>query len=116
MRFPGETSTAYGGGAPDYSNRFVSTFMWLDKLGLAAKNGLDLVVRQSFFKGYYALLYDDYDPAPVNPSCTRLNANLNLKISGLLGERSVQKASRPRGGSLLRPQFGNVTALLSVRQ
>lgn len=62
----GETSSAYGGGAPGYSNRFISTFIWLDKLGLAAQNGIDLVIRQSFFNGYYALIDDDYNPAPVS--------------------------------------------------
>lgn len=61
----GETASAYGGGAPEYSNKFISTFIWLDKLGLSARNGIDLIVRQSFFKGYYALLYNDYSPAPV---------------------------------------------------
>lgn len=60
----GETSSAYGGGAPDYSNKFISTFIWLDKLGLAAQNGLEVVIRQSFYNGYYALLYKDYTPAP----------------------------------------------------
>ncbi|KAI7815516.1 heparanase-like [Rhyzopertha dominica] len=60
----GETSSAYGGGAPGYSNRFISSFIWLDKLGLAAKNGISLVIRQSFFKGYYALIDDNYNPNP----------------------------------------------------
>lgn len=62
--FVGETSSAYGGGAPGYSNRFISSFIWLDKLGLAAKNGISLVIRQSFFKGYYALIDDNYNPNP----------------------------------------------------
>lgn len=60
----GETSSAYGGGAPLLSDRFISTFLWLDKLGLAAKLGVEVVMRQSIFYGNYSLLDDDYNPNP----------------------------------------------------
>ncbi|CAH1168035.1 unnamed protein product [Phyllotreta striolata] len=60
----GETSSAYGGGAPELSDRFTSVFMWLDKLGLAAKLGVELVMRQSIFHGNYSLLDDFYNPNP----------------------------------------------------
>lgn len=60
-----ETASAYGGGAPGYSNRYIGTFIWLDKLGLAAKHGIKIVVRQSIFKGFYALIGDYYDLNPV---------------------------------------------------
>ncbi|KAK9721525.1 Glycosyl hydrolase family 79, N-terminal domain [Popillia japonica] len=59
-----ETADAYGGGAPGYSNRYIGTFIWLDKLGIAAKMGLDVVVRQTLFKGFYALIDYNYDPTP----------------------------------------------------
>jgi len=38
---------------------------WLDKLGVAARMGIDVVARQSFFHGHYALLDDDMHPRPV---------------------------------------------------
>ena len=38
---------------------------WLDKLGVAARMGIDVVVRQSFFRGHYALLDNDMQPRPV---------------------------------------------------
>ncbi|XP_017778615.1 PREDICTED: heparanase-like isoform X2 [Nicrophorus vespilloides] len=60
----GETSSAYGGGAPGFSDRYVSTFIWLDKLGLSARMGIEVVIRQSFFKGHYALISDMYVPNP----------------------------------------------------
>lgn len=60
----GETSSAYGGGAPHLSNTFIGSFLWIDKLGLAAKMGISVVIRQSIFKGYYALLYENYEPTP----------------------------------------------------
>jgi len=43
----------------------VAVDRWLDKLGLAAKMGVDVVIRQSFFHGHYALLDDDMHPRPV---------------------------------------------------
>ncbi|GLV35833.1 hypothetical protein CBL_01015 [Carabus blaptoides fortunei] len=59
-----ETASAYGNGAPGLSDSFVASFLWLDKLGLAARHGLYTVVRQSLVRGYYALITDDYQPTP----------------------------------------------------
>lgn len=38
---------------------------WLDKLGLAARLGHEVVIRQSFVKGSYALVDEDLNPNPV---------------------------------------------------
>lgn len=59
-----ETSTAYGGGAPELSNRFVAGFLWLDKLGYSASAGLNTVIRQSLFGGNYAMIGSDLIPNP----------------------------------------------------
>uniref|UniRef100_A0A7N6A7F4 Heparanase n=1 Tax=Anabas testudineus TaxID=64144 RepID=A0A7N6A7F4_ANATE len=61
----GETSSAYGGGAAGLSDTFVAGFMWLDKLGLGAALGLDVVMRQVFVgSGSYHLVDDNLDPLP----------------------------------------------------
>ncbi|NXC45627.1 HPSE Heparanase, partial [Penelope pileata] len=61
----GETSSAYGGGAPRLSNTYVAGFMWLDKLGLAARRGIDVVMRQVFFgAGSYHLVDASFEPLP----------------------------------------------------
>uniref|UniRef100_A0A8D3CJ92 Heparanase n=1 Tax=Scophthalmus maximus TaxID=52904 RepID=A0A8D3CJ92_SCOMX len=61
----GETSSAYGGGATGLSDTFVAGFMWLDKLGLGARLGLDVVMRQVFIgSGSYHLVDDNLDPLP----------------------------------------------------
>ncbi|XP_051900851.1 heparanase [Pristis pectinata] len=61
----GETSSAFGGGAPDLSDKFVAGFMWLDKLGLSAKLGIDVVIRQVLFgAAYYQLVDWHLDPLP----------------------------------------------------
>ena len=47
------------------------SFRWLDKLGMAAKNNVGVVLRQSFYGGKYALLDDKtLDPNPVGISRT----------------------------------------------
>ncbi|XP_048365964.1 heparanase [Sphaerodactylus townsendi] len=61
----GETSSAYGGGAPRLSNTYIAGFMWLDKLGLSAKLGIDVVMRQVFFgAGTYHLVDASFEPLP----------------------------------------------------
>ncbi|KAG5880671.1 hypothetical protein JTB14_037568 [Gonioctena quinquepunctata] len=60
----GETASAYGGGAPNLSDSFIGSFIWADKLGLAAKMGVKVVMRQSIFGNSYALLDKKYDPNP----------------------------------------------------
>uniref|UniRef100_A0A3P9DA21 Heparanase n=1 Tax=Maylandia zebra TaxID=106582 RepID=A0A3P9DA21_9CICH len=61
----GETSSAYGGGAAGLSDTFVAGFMWLDKLGLGAALGLDIVMRQVLIgSGSYHLVDDNLDPLP----------------------------------------------------
>lgn len=43
-----------------------AVYRWLDKLGLAARLGLDVVMRQVFIgSGSYHLVDDDLDPLPV---------------------------------------------------
>nr|CAI5859857.1 unnamed protein product [Callosobruchus analis] len=60
----GETASAYGGGAPNLSDAFIGIFLWIDKLGLCAKLGVSVVIRQSIFNQHYALLDENYDPNP----------------------------------------------------
>ncbi|XP_047366033.1 heparanase-like [Vespa velutina] len=59
-----ETSSAYGGGAPGLSDRYIAGFLWLDKLGYSAKAGINVVIRQSLFGGYYAMIGPDLLPNP----------------------------------------------------
>ncbi|XP_011505560.1 PREDICTED: heparanase-like [Ceratosolen solmsi marchali] len=59
-----ETSSAYGGGAPKLSDRFVAGFLWLDKLGYSAKAGVKVIIRQSLFGGNYAMIDENLDPNP----------------------------------------------------
>ncbi len=59
-----ETSSAYSSGAPRLSDRYLAGFMWLDKLGHSAKEGIQLIIRQSLFGGNYALVGYDLQPNP----------------------------------------------------
>uniref|UniRef100_A0A914DVR3 C-type lectin domain-containing protein n=1 Tax=Acrobeloides nanus TaxID=290746 RepID=A0A914DVR3_9BILA len=63
----GECSTMTGGGAKGISDRFASGFLWLDKLGIAATYGLDVVIRHALWgdSGFYALLNTtNFQPKP----------------------------------------------------
>ncbi|ENN70553.1 heparanase [Dendroctonus ponderosae] len=60
----GETSSCYNQGAPGMSDRVLASFLWLDKLGLGAQLGLDVIVRQTIWGYNYPLLDSDYNPNP----------------------------------------------------
>ena len=60
----GETGSSWGGGIPGVSDTFAASFMFLDKLGLAALYCNQVVIRQSLIGGSYALLDDDFSPRP----------------------------------------------------
>nr|XP_022337561.1 heparanase-like [Crassostrea virginica] len=84
----GETSSAYGGGANGLSDAYVAAFMWLDKLGMAAKNNVGVVLRQSFYGGKYALLDDKtLDPNP--------DYWLTVLYKRLVGNRVLNTTSTP---------------------
>ena len=48
------------------TNYVIQCFRWLDKLGVAAANGVDLVFRQSFYGGKYGLVDRELNPTPVS--------------------------------------------------
>lgn len=63
-----ESSSAWGGGAHGLSDAFVAGFLWLDKLGVAARGGVEVVARQTLYQACYALLRPDLTPNPVSGS------------------------------------------------
>ncbi|KAK6174480.1 hypothetical protein SNE40_017749 [Patella caerulea] len=60
----GETSSSYGGGAHEISDRYVASFLWLDKLGVSSVLGIQGVLRQTFYGGNYGLINSNLDPNP----------------------------------------------------
>ncbi|KAL4633565.1 hypothetical protein ACB092_04G131800 [Castanea dentata] len=61
----GESGGAFGGGAPNVSDRFVNSFWYLDQLGMAAKHNTKVYCRQTLVGGNYALLNrTTFEPNP----------------------------------------------------
>lgn len=59
-----ESGSSFGGGAQNLSDRFVGSLLWADKLGSGAKAGISVIVRQSLYRGVYALI----DPSTLTPN------------------------------------------------
>ena len=60
----GETAVAYGGGEAGLTDRFVGSFMWANKLGLAATYGIKSVMREAVVSSNYRLIGSDLIPNP----------------------------------------------------
>lgn len=52
----GESGSAQCGGQPDLSDRWASSFWWADQLGMGAKCGQTVMVRQSLVGGDYGMI------------------------------------------------------------
>lgn len=60
----GETSSSYDGGKRGVSDSYAVTPMWVDKLGLSARLGVQGIMRQDYFGGNYGLLSPEHLPTP----------------------------------------------------
>ncbi|ESO01898.1 hypothetical protein HELRODRAFT_161090 [Helobdella robusta] len=81
----GETSDAWHSGTPNVSDRFVSAFLWLDKLGLSALMGVKAVMRQTLYGYYYSLLDLDMNPNPNVLTVQKLYNKYFFRIIGYHG-------------------------------
>jgi heparanase len=62
----GETGSCWADVNNSLSLSFASGFLWLDDLGLGAKTGLDVLIRQELRSAVDGLLdYSTYQPKPV---------------------------------------------------
>ncbi|XP_006817513.1 heparanase-like [Saccoglossus kowalevskii] len=91
----GETGTSCSKGASDLSKTYVAGFMWMDKLGIAAKYGLPVVIRQTFIGGGQGLIDEDIIPRP--------DYWLSVLYKRLVGQRVLSiKLSKQNDGNTLR--------------
>lgn len=74
----GETGGAQCGGQSGVSDRFVGGFWWLDQLGLLARRGTPIVIRQSLTDASYGLL--DGEDLSARPDY--FNAVLHKRLMG----------------------------------
>ncbi|XP_002170740.3 heparanase [Hydra vulgaris] len=81
----GETSSTFGGGSESAGNSFAAGFLWLDKLGLAAQMGINVVLRQSFKGGKYSLVDANFNPTPDYWSSLLYKRLVGQKVLNLTG-------------------------------
>lgn len=60
----GETGSAQFGGEPGVSDCYISGLWWLDQLGMLARTGHQVVIRQTLCGMDYGMLDDDLAPRP----------------------------------------------------
>ncbi len=107
----GETGNAQCGGEPGVSDAFAGAFWWADQLGLLARRGTQVVVRQTLSGSNYGLLDEDtLEPAPdywLSVLWKRLMGTRVLDARAVSGDRLVRAYAHSTVG---RP--GAVTLLL----
>ncbi|KAJ8013758.1 hypothetical protein DPEC_G00033120 [Dallia pectoralis] len=99
----GGVGPAWAGGTSDLSNTYAASFLWLNTLGIAAIQGIDVVLRHSFFDyGYTHLVDQTFYPLP--------DYWLSLVFKRLVGPRvlAVRVAGlqrKPRPGRVIRDKL-----------
>jgi heparanase 1 len=91
----GETGHAQCGGARGISDRFVGGIWWLDQLGLMAKRGQPIVVRQTLSGSDYGLLNDltlEPNPDYYNSVIWKQLMGINVLDAQLTDEKQPLRA------------------------
>ncbi|XP_076830851.1 inactive heparanase-2 [Brachyhypopomus gauderio] len=99
----GGVGPAWAGGINNLSDTFAAGFLWLNTLGISAMQGIDVVLRHSFFDyGYSHLVDQQFNPLP--------DYWLSLLFKRLVGPRvlAVHVAGlqrKPRPGRVIRDKL-----------
>ncbi|XP_072335699.1 inactive heparanase-2 isoform X2 [Scyliorhinus torazame] len=94
---------AWTGGTTNLSDTYAAGFLWLNTLGMSAKQGIDVVIRNSFFDhGYNHLVDQNFNPLP--------DYWLSFLYKRLVGTKvlTVQVAGlqrKPRPGRVIRDKL-----------
>ncbi|XP_069467640.1 inactive heparanase-2 [Ambystoma mexicanum] len=99
----GGVGTAWSRGTNHLSNTYAAGFLWLNTLGMSANQGIDVVIRHSFFDhGYNNLIDQSFNPLP--------DYWLSLLYKRLVGPKvlAVHVAGiqrKPRPGRVIRDKL-----------
>ncbi|KAF7648066.1 hypothetical protein LDENG_00162410 [Lucifuga dentata] len=99
----GGLGPAWAGGTSNLSDTYAAGFLWLNTLGMAAVQGIDVVLRHSFFDyGYTHLVDQNFSPLP--------DYWFSLIFKRLVGPRvlAVRVAGlqrKPRPGRVIRDKL-----------
>ncbi|XP_041116433.1 inactive heparanase-2-like [Polyodon spathula] len=99
----GGVGPAWTGGTNNLSDTYAAGFLWLNTLGMSAMQGIDVVIRHSFFNyGYNHLVDQNFNPLP--------DYWLSLLFKHLVGPRvlAVHVAGlqrKPRPGRVIRDKL-----------
>ncbi|MCG8614699.1 MAG: hypothetical protein MI802_00675, partial [Desulfobacterales bacterium] len=107
----GETGNAQFGGEPGLSDRYLAGLWWLDQLGLLARTGHDVIVRQTLSGMDYGMI----DPDTLTPAPDYWNSLLWKRFMGrdVYGVR-VEGAEKLRAYAHSHPERKGVLSLLLI--
>jgi heparanase 1 len=105
----GETGNAQNGGEPGVSDIYIGGLWWLDQLGLMARRGHEVVVRQTLCGSNYGMLDDELVPRPDYWNSLLWRRLMGTRVYGV--RRVGERADRLRVYAHSAPLDGGVTVL-----
>lgn len=103
----GETGSAQCGGEPEISPHFISSFWWLDQLGILAQKKHNVVIRHNLIGADYALLNPDASPRPDYYSSWMWKKFMGKKVF-----KTESRNSYLRAYSHCHPDKKNISVML----
>ncbi|KAG7216388.1 hypothetical protein INR49_021793, partial [Caranx melampygus] len=88
----GGLGPAWAGGISNLSDTYAAGFLWVNTLGMAAVQGIDVVLRHSFFDyGYTHLVDQHFNPLPIRSADGEKDRETDRQLGRKTGRHSVRQ-------------------------